>query len=72
MPDDMDHAQARAEEYTADALREHWRHQKLGVGLSHCEECGEPIPEARRRAQPTATHCVDCQAALEVNQRRIT
>lgn len=32
-----------------------------GQGLSHCEECGEPIPEARRRAVPGVRLCLACQ-----------
>jgi len=31
----------------------------------YCEECGEPIPMARLKANPTATLCVDCQHELE-------
>ena len=27
-----------------------------------CEVCGEPIPEARLEARPTARHCVGCAA----------
>lgn len=34
-----------------------------GPGLSECEECGEPIPEARRRAMPGARRCLACQNA---------
>ena len=30
-----------------------------------CLDCGEPIPEARRRAVPEATRCVACQTELE-------
>jgi DnaK suppressor protein len=30
-----------------------------------CETCGKPIPEARLRAYPAATHDVDCQSRLE-------
>lgn len=71
MPDDMDFVQERQAEFNADSLREHWRNQKLGVGLTHCEECGEPIPEARRQAKPDATHCVSCLTAIETNSRRI-
>lgn len=26
-----------------------------------CEDCGEPIPEARRAAIPGCTRCVACQ-----------
>ena len=30
-----------------------------------CEECGEPIPEARRQAAPGCRCCVDCQQEVE-------
>ena len=39
-----------------------------GEGLTHCEECEEPIPEARRKALPGVRLCVACQSALEKNQ----
>ena len=29
--------------------------------LTHCEECGEPIPEARRVAVSGCRLCVKCQ-----------
>lgn len=32
-----------------------------GPSLSHCEECEEPIPEARRQAVPGVRLCVACQ-----------
>ena len=32
-----------------------------GESLSDCAECDEPIPEARRRAMPGVTLCIDCQ-----------
>ena len=33
-----------------------------GEGSAHCIECGDEIPEARRRALPGATTCVGCQS----------
>ncbi|MBP0447698.1 DksA/TraR family C4-type zinc finger protein [Roseomonas sp. SSH11] len=36
-----------------------------GVGGVHCLECGEDIPEARRRALPGVRTCVACQSALD-------
>ncbi|MFO7858049.1 MAG: DksA/TraR family C4-type zinc finger protein [Ectothiorhodospiraceae bacterium] len=33
-----------------------------GASRSDCLECGEPIPEARRRAVPGVSLCVECQA----------
>ncbi len=32
-----------------------------GAGSDFCEECGEPIPPARRQALPGARTCVPCQ-----------
>lgn len=30
-----------------------------------CEECGDPIPEARRAAVPGVRLCITCQKELE-------
>lgn len=32
-----------------------------GPGLKHCDECGESIPVARRKAIPGVRLCVSCQ-----------
>jgi phage/conjugal plasmid C-4 type zinc finger TraR family protein len=34
-----------------------------GPGLTHCAECGTPIPEARRNAIAGVRLCVSCQEA---------
>ena len=36
-----------------------------GPGTEECIECGEEIPEPRRRAQPGATTCVQCQCGRD-------
>lgn len=36
----------------------------------YCEACDEPIPEARRLAQPGCTQCVECLALEEVRGAR--
>jgi phage/conjugal plasmid C-4 type zinc finger TraR family protein len=36
-----------------------------GEGSPHCIECGEAIPEARRRALPGALTCIDCQSGRD-------
>jgi phage/conjugal plasmid C-4 type zinc finger TraR family protein len=36
-----------------------------GEGLAECEECGEPIPQARRAALPGVRTCVACQSARD-------
>ena len=35
--------------------------QQIGESLTHCAECEEPIPEARRSAIPGVKLCIDCQ-----------
>ncbi len=39
-----------------------------GEGESHCLECGEDIPEGRRRAVPGVRTCVDCQSEIDARQ----
>ena len=34
---------------------------------THCDICGDPIPEARRLAVSGCTLCVDCQSEWEGN-----
>nr|WP_242470728.1 TraR/DksA C4-type zinc finger protein [Thiocystis violacea] len=36
-----------------------------GLGRSCCVDCGEPIPENRRRHVPNAVRCSVCQQKLE-------
>jgi len=43
-----------------------------GESLTHCEECGVAIPEARRKAMPGVRHCVRCQSELERGQKTVT
>ncbi|NDR54874.1 DksA/TraR family C4-type zinc finger protein [Aliiruegeria sabulilitoris] len=37
------------------------RAHPVGESLTHCAECEEPIPEARRVALPGVKLCIDCQ-----------
>ncbi|AXW88577.1 hypothetical protein AU509_00190 [Lonsdalea britannica] len=41
-----------------------------GESAEYCEECGDPIPEARRNALPGVRYCVACQAKID-KQRSI-
>ena len=36
-----------------------------GEGAAVCDACGEPIPDARRRALPGVRLCVTCQEAAD-------
>lgn len=42
-----------------------------GVSLQYCEECGETIPEARRRALPGVRLCITCQEEADKEQRAV-
>lgn len=44
-----------------DAVARARRDLPKGESLTECEECGEPIPEARRKAIPGVHLCVNCQ-----------
>jgi len=65
VPDDMDRAQEINDQFLGDVLAEHQRNMPKGDSLVECEDCGEPIPEARRRAMPGCRRCIDCQTTHE-------
>ncbi|MEM7250500.1 MAG: DksA/TraR family C4-type zinc finger protein [Pseudomonadota bacterium] len=48
-----------------DAVRRARAALPAGSGRAECEECGEPIPAARRAAIPGARRCVECQSARD-------
>ena len=48
------------------------RNLPKGESLHFCEECGEPIPEARRRALPGVRLCVACQEEADKDQRAVS
>ncbi|GAA0502165.1 DksA/TraR family C4-type zinc finger protein [Tatumella terrea] len=45
-----------------DAVARARDHLGQGESAEFCDECGEPIPEARRRALAGVRYCVNCQA----------
>ena len=40
-----------------------------GESSEECDDCGEPIPKARRQALPGVRTCVACQSARDANRR---
>ncbi len=36
-----------------------------GTSAEYCQECGEPIPAARRAALPGVQLCIQCQSQLD-------
>jgi phage/conjugal plasmid C-4 type zinc finger TraR family protein len=43
-----------------------------GPGLTHCAECGQEIPEARRVAVPGVRLCLACQNAQDQDAARFS
>jgi phage/conjugal plasmid C-4 type zinc finger TraR family protein len=37
------------------------RRGPVGDSLTHCADCEEPIPQARREAMPGVKLCIECQ-----------
>ena len=47
------------------------RRAPVGESLTHCAECEEEIPEARRVALPGVKLCIDCQQERDgIRQQR--
>jgi len=40
-----------------------------GESLTHCEECGDPIPEKRRELIRGVRFCVACQAEVDAERQ---
>lgn len=51
-----------------DAVELARRRLPRGESLTHCEECGVDIPEARRKAIPGVRLCVSCQQKVDQQQ----
>ena len=68
--------QEQIEDTVSDGVKAARSRLPAGEGTTHCIECGDEIPEARRRALPGARTCVACQsgrdsrvAAAGINRR---
>lgn len=70
MADIIDNASTLEDLHREAALSMH-RLNHSAASATHCEECDEELPEARRKAYPGCTMCVDCQADAEKRNRRM-
>jgi phage/conjugal plasmid C-4 type zinc finger TraR family protein len=60
--------QDQIDDTVTDAVQRARANMPKGESATHCIECGEEIPPARRRALPGVRTCVECQA---VRDRRV-
>jgi len=63
--DDADLAQAHQERFERQALERQLAAMPSGESALECEDCGEPIPEGRRKAAPGCIRCIHCQQRFE-------
>lgn len=67
-PDTLDAASELTQQRIEMAVAAH-RLNHSAVSETHCEECGEELPEARRKAYPGCTMCVECQSNMELRKK---
>jgi phage/conjugal plasmid C-4 type zinc finger TraR family protein len=70
MADDVDQAQTIAEDARNRALKAITPLPQI-VGTPECVDCDVVIPDARRKANPAALRCIECQEAYEAGARHL-
>ncbi|WP_312952452.1 DksA/TraR family C4-type zinc finger protein [Superficieibacter sp.] len=55
-----------------DAVARARRDLPKGESIEFCEECDEPIPEARRKAIPGVRLCVNCQQKKDLKNAKFS
>nr|WP_141211299.1 TraR/DksA C4-type zinc finger protein [Citrobacter freundii] len=66
----IDQASALEEMMRDHAIQAH-RLNHSAVSATHCEECGDRLSDARRKAYPGCTMCVECQVDAERRNGRM-
>jgi phage/conjugal plasmid C-4 type zinc finger TraR family protein len=69
---DDERAALETERFQALSLLHHQQDHAVMAGESaeFCEQCGNEIPAARRKALPGVTMCIGCKRAQELTDRR--
>lgn len=65
MADDADMAQASSEWLLEAGIAANRGGGHLSDGEKECIDCGEDIPEKRRKAAPGCERCIECQQDME-------
>ncbi|MFG6654984.1 TraR/DksA family transcriptional regulator [Scandinavium sp. M-37] len=68
MADIIDNA-STLEDLQRDAALSMHRLNHSAVSATHGEECGDKLLEARRKAYPGCTMCVECQRNMELRKK---
>ncbi len=71
MPDIFDMAQELDLQLTEQAIYNFQAsNEHSSLSYSHCVDCGEEIPDNRRKAIQGCKRCIDCQEHLELYQNK--
>lgn len=62
--DEADRAQAE-ELLISEVKKQRAVFKQAGISRLYCVDCGDPIPEERRKAVPGCRRCYDCQTRVE-------
>ncbi|HHO9698199.1 TPA: TraR/DksA family transcriptional regulator [Citrobacter braakii] len=65
----IDQASALEEMMRDHAIQAH-RLNHSAVSATHCEECGDKLLDARRKAYPGCTMCVACLQIVELRNKQ--
>ncbi|MGY9364503.1 TraR/DksA family transcriptional regulator [Citrobacter portucalensis] len=69
MADIIDNA-STLEDLQRDAALSMHRLNRSAVSATHCEECGDKLLDARQKAYPGCTMCVECQGEQELRNKQ--
>ncbi len=69
MTEIIDQASALEEMMREHAIQAH-RINRDAVSATHCSQCDDELPEARRKAYAGCTMCVDCQGEMEFKRKQ--
>jgi phage/conjugal plasmid C-4 type zinc finger TraR family protein len=70
--DQFDQAQELDARFRQHALERQKRISAVSAGESrnNCIDCGDPIPELRRKILPGCIRCIECATLFEADRRR--
>ncbi len=60
--------QDQIDDTIADAVMNARARMPAGVSATHCDECGDPIPERRRLALAGVRTCIACQSGRDARR----
>lgn len=64
--------QDQIDDTVSDAIENARARISKGTSAEFCDECGDPIPEARLKAVPGVRTCVQCQTGRDAEVRHTT